>query len=82
MAAGSQVYIYGQIDFPTIATNSLGMGYICTYSNQDSTSAFLNARTIDYLTTNFPLPVQNLTWNIDTSLTMTKTQPLRINYVG
>jgi hypothetical protein len=81
LPAGSQVKIYGFIDFPTIATNSLGMGYVCTYSNQDA-NTFANAKTIDYLSTNFPLPVQNLTWNVDTTMAMLKTQPLRINYVG
>jgi hypothetical protein len=82
LAAGSQVKIYGLIDFPTTAVNSLGMGYVATYSNQDVTSAFLNAKTIDYLSTNFPFPVQNLTWNVDTSMAMLKAQPLRIGYVG
>lgn len=82
LPAGSQVNIYGFIDFPTVAVNSLGMGYVCTYSNQDVTSAFNNAKTIDYLTTNFPLAVQNLTWSLDTTMPMLKTQPLRVNYVG
>jgi hypothetical protein len=82
LAAGSQVKIFGFIDFPTVPLNSLGMGYVCTYSNQDATSAFANARTISYLTTNFPFPVQNLTWNVDTAMTMKKTQPLRTGYVG
>jgi len=58
------------IDLPTVATNSLGNGYICTYSNQDSSNTFANARTIDYLSTNFPMSVSNLTWNLDTTLSM------------
>lgn len=33
LSSGSQVKIYGQIDFPTILTASLGTGYIATYSN-------------------------------------------------
>lgn len=82
MAAGSQVKIFGFIDFPTVPLNSLGMGYVCTYSNQHATNAFVNAKTISYLSTNFPFPVQNLTWNVDPTMTMLKTQPLRINYVG
>jgi hypothetical protein len=82
LPAGSQVKIFGLIDFPSIATNTLGMGYVCTYSNQDGTSNFNNAKTIDYLSTNFPLPVQNLTWNVDTKMAMLKAQPLRVNYVG
>ena len=82
LAAGSQVKIYGFIDFPTVPLNSLGMGYICTYSNQDATNAFVNARTISYLTTNYPFPVQNLTWNVDPVFTMKNLQPLRAGYVG
>lgn len=82
LPAGSQVKIYGTIDFPTVPVNSLGMGYICTYSTQDASSVFANGKTIDYLTTNFPLPVQNYTWNVDTTMSMLKSQPLRINYVG
>jgi hypothetical protein len=70
------------IDFPTVATNSLGMGFICTYSNQHSSNVFVNGKTISYLTTNFPLPVQNLTWNVDTTMSMIRSQPLRVNYVG
>lgn len=81
LAAGSQVQIYGFIDFPTVPLNTLGMGYVCTYSNQNS-NAFVNAKTISYLTTNFPFPVQNLTWNVDTEMTMLRTQPLRIGHVG
>jgi hypothetical protein len=82
LAAGSQVKIYGLIDFPLIVTNSLGMGYVCTYSNQDGTSAFLNAKTIDYLSTNFPLSVQNLTWNLDSNFSMLQTGPVNINHIG
>lgn len=69
------------MDFPTAAVTSLGMGYICTYSNQDS-NTFVNAMTIDYLATNFPLALQNLTWNLDPNMAMLKTEPLRVNYVG
>ena len=82
LLAGSQVKIFGLIDFPTTATYSLGMGFICTYSNQDATSNFLNSRTIDYITTDFPMSVQNLTWNIDPTMTMLQTKPLRTGYVG
>jgi hypothetical protein len=57
LSAGSQVKIFGQIDFPTILTASLGTGYIATYSNEDASSVFLNGRTIDYIQTNFPLQV-------------------------
>lgn len=82
LPAGSQVKIYGTINLPTVMTASLGSGYIATYSNQDATSAFINAKTIDYLQTSFPLSVQNLTWNLDTVLPMLQAQPLRIGYVG
>jgi len=82
LPAGSQVIIYGTIDFPTVPVNTLGMGYICTYSNQDSNNTFNNSKTIDYLYTNFPMLVQNTTWNVDSSLTMLQTAPLRTGYVG
>jgi hypothetical protein len=68
LPANSDVIIYGKIDFPTTAVNSLGMGYVCTYSNQDASNTFTTAKTIDYLSTNFPLAIQNLTWNVDTTL--------------
>jgi len=70
------------IDFPTTAVSTLGMGYICTYSNQDSTNTFTTAKTIDYLSTNFPLAIQNLTWSVDPELTKLSTAPLRVNHVG
>ena len=82
LPANSQVKIVGQIDFPTIVTNSLGMGYVVTYSTQHSTNVFANGETIDYLSTNFPLAVQNLTWNVDTYMSMMQTKPLRAGYVG
>lgn len=82
LPANSQVKIYGLIDFPTVATNSLGMGFVCTYSNQDATNVFTTGKTIGYLTTNFPLPVQNLTWNVDPVMSMLKSQPLRTGFVG
>jgi hypothetical protein len=82
LPANSQVKIVGQIDFPTIVTNSLGMGYVVTYSTQHSTNVFTNGKTIDYLSTNFPLAVQNLTWNVDTYMSMMQTKPLRAGYVG
>lgn len=82
LPANSQVIIYGIVDFPTSVVTSLGMGYICTYSTQHSTNTFANGMTIDYLKTNFPLDVQNLTWSVDTELAMLKTAPLRTGYVG
>ena len=82
LPANSQVIIFGVIDFPTVPVNTLGMGYIATYSNQDSTNTFTTARTIDYLFVNFPLQVQNITWNLDNSMTMLSTAPLRTSYVG
>ena len=39
LPAGSQVIIYGTIDFPTVPVNSFGTGYVATYSNQDATNA-------------------------------------------
>ena len=74
--------IYGTIDFPTTSVSSLGMGYVCTYSNQDSTNVFTTGKTIDYLRTNFPLAVQNLTWSVDSDLAKLSTAPLRVNHVG
>jgi hypothetical protein len=82
LPANSQVIIYGKVDFPTTAVSSLGMGFVCTYSNQDATNTFANSRTIDYLTTSFPLQVQNLTWSVDPGMAMLKTEPLRTGYVG
>lgn len=81
LPAGSQVIIYGMIDFPLAAVNTLGMGYVCTYSNQNS-SAFANAMTIDYVYTNYPMLVQNTTWSVDSSLAMLQTAPLRTGHVG
>ena len=78
----SQVIIFGWIDFPTVPVNTLGMGYVVTYSNQDSSNTFNNAKTIDYLFTNFPLQVQNQTWNLDTSFNMLQSAPLRTGHVG
>ena len=57
------------------------MGFVVTYSTQD-TSAFALAKTISYLTTNFPLPLQNLTWSTDPTMSMIRTGPLRVNHVG
>jgi hypothetical protein len=57
------------------------MGFIVTYSTQDS-NTFANGKTISYLTTNFPLSIQNLTWNTDPSMTLMKTSPLRVNHIG
>ena len=57
------------------------MGYVCTYSNQDN-NAFTNAMTIDYLSTNFPMLVQNSTWKVDSDMAMLQTAPLRTGYVG
>lgn len=80
--AGSTITIYGKVDFPLYATSTMGMGYVCTYSNQNAVSAFANARTIGYLNVNFPLSVTNLTWNVDTTMAMLTTGPLRVNYKG
>ncbi len=72
----------GKIDLPTILTASLGNGYIATYSNTDSTSVFNNGRTIDYLSVNFPLAVENKTWSLNTESTFMKSEALRVGYVG
>lgn len=82
LAANSQVIIYGRVDFPTAAVYSLGMGYVCTYSSQHATNTFANGKTIDYLQTNFPIQVQNLTWSLDSQFSMLKTAPLRVGYTG
>lgn len=58
------------------------MGFVVTYSTQDSSNTFNHGKTISYLTTNFPLAVQNLTWNTDPSFTLLKMAPLRVNHVG
>ena len=65
LPAGSQIKIWGKMDLPTQMTASLGMGYVVTYSNTHSSNVFSNGRIIDYLTTNFPLEVNNKTWNLD-----------------
>ena len=54
LPAGSQVKIVGTMDFPTVQTASLGMGYVVTYSDAVS-NCFTNGRIIDYGTFNFPL---------------------------
>lgn len=82
LPANSQVVIYGRVDFPMAAIYSLGMGYICTYSTQHATNVFVNGKTIDYLQTNFPIQVQNLTWSLDSQFSMLKTAPLRVGYTG
>jgi len=64
LPAGSTVMISGVIDFPTVLTSTLGTGYVVTYSNEDATNVFANGRIIDYLSTNFPLQVENKTWNL------------------
>lgn len=58
------------------------MGFVVTYSTQDSSNTFNNGKTISYLTTNFPLTVQNLTWKTDPTFTLLKMAPLRVNHVG
>ena len=70
------------VDFPTVATHTLGDGYIATYSNQHDTNTFDHAKTIDYLRTPFQISVQNLTWNLDPTLTLLSTAPLRVGHVG
>jgi len=69
------------IDFPTVPATTLGMGFVATYSTQDA-DTFNRGKSISYLTTNFPLPVQNLTWKTDPSFTMQKMAPLRVNHIG
>jgi hypothetical protein len=49
--------VAGKIDLPTVLTTTLGTGYIVTYATNHATNIFTNGRTIDYLTTNFPLQV-------------------------
>lgn len=58
------------------------MGYVITYINTDATNVYTTCRIIDYLSTNFPLEVNNKTWNLDHKPTMYKSEPLRINHVG
>lgn len=73
--------IIGQIDFPTIQTASLGMGYVVTYSDAVSNS-FVNGRIIDYGTFNFPLETNNKTWQLNTASVMYRSGPLRVNHKG
>ncbi len=56
--------VSGVIDFPTLLTSTLGTGYVVTYTNEDATNVFANGRIIDYLSTSFPLQVENKTWNL------------------
>jgi hypothetical protein len=58
------------------------MGYVVTYSTQDASNTFNRGKTISYLTTNFPLAVQNLTWNTDSKMTLLKMAPLRVGHIG
>ena len=64
LPAGSTVMISGVIDFPTVLTSTLGTGYVITYTNEHTTNVFANGRIIDYLSTNFPLQVENKTWSL------------------
>lgn len=82
MPAGSQVRIVGSIDLPTVQTASLGTGFIVTYSDTHGTNVFANGRIVDYLSTNFPLEVNNKTWNLDIEPTMYRSEPLRAGHVG
>ena len=56
--------ISGVIDFPTVTTTTLGTGFVVTYSNEHSSDVFTNGRIVDYLSTNFPLQVENKTWSL------------------
>lgn len=58
------------------------MGYVVTYGDTHSSDVFTHGRIIDYIRTDFPLEVNNLTWSLDTSATMYKSEPLRINHKG
>ena len=82
LPAGSQVKVIGVIDFPTASTASLGMGWVVTYSDTHSSNVFTHGRIIDYLTTNFPLEVNNKTWSLDPEPTMYISEPLRAGHKG
>lgn len=82
LPAGSQVKVAGVIDFPTIQTATLGMGWIATFGDTHSSNVFDNGRSIDYLTTNFPLEINNLTWSLDPEATMYRSEPLRAGHKG
>ena len=58
------------------------MGWVVTYSDTHSSNVFSHGRTIDYLTTNFPLEVNNLTWSLDPEATMYQSEPLRAGHKG
>ena len=58
------------------------MGYIATFGDTHSSNVFDNGRSIDYLTTNFPLEINNKTWNLDIDATMYRSEPLRVSHKG
>lgn len=58
------------------------MGFVVTYSDTHASNVFSNGRIIDYLSTNFPLQVNNKTWNLDSRPSMYKSEPLRVNHQG
>ena len=58
------------------------MGYVVTYINTDATNITSTGRIIDYLYTNFPLEVNNKTWNLDGRPTLYRSDALRVNHVG
>lgn len=82
LPAGSQVKVMGEIDFPTEQTASLGMGYVATFGSTHSSNVFDHGRSIDFLRTDFPLEVNNITWNLDPDATLYRTQPLRVGHKG
>jgi hypothetical protein len=74
--------ISGVIDFPTVLTSSLGTGYIVTYTNEHASNVFANGRIIDYLSTSFPLQVENKTWNLVEETSLVRSEPLRVSHIG
>lgn len=82
LPANSQVYISGVIDMPTVATTSLGTGYVVTYLSDDSSNTFANSRIIDYTTATFQLNVNTSTWYPDESAVTFETKPLRAGWTG
>jgi hypothetical protein len=82
LPANSNVMVSGVMDFPTALTSTLGTGFIVTYTDNHASNVFTNGKIIDYLTTSFPLQVENKTWNLVEETSLTRSEPLRVNHIG
>jgi hypothetical protein len=82
LPANSNVMISGVIDLPTALTSTLGTGFIVTYTDNHASNVFTNGKIIGYLSTSFPLQVENKTWSLVEETSLTRSEPLRINHIG